>query len=370
MAWIANLAKSRPGAGCRLVAARRSGEDAGVRGDGEAMDASSCWVIAEDLAGTVNQALGLAEALALPFERKRIAIRAPWRWLPGRLWSRPLARLARGSDPIAPRWPDLVLSCGRKAAPIAAAVRAASGGRSFAVHILDPRLALARFDLVVAPRHDGLGGANVIATRGALNRVTAARLAEAAARFAPQLADLPRPLVAVLVGGVNKAYRFSGADAARLGEALAGLCRDQGAGLAVTFSRRTGVEAKTVLGAALASLPATVWDGGGDNPYFGYLGLADAVVVTGDSVSMASEACTAGKAVYLFEPAGGSAKFRHFHRDLMEGGYVRPFPGPFDPSWTPPRLSESARVAAEIGRRLAERRPARAGATTSRGQAR
>ena len=33
-----------------------------------------------------------------------------------------------------------------------------------------------------------------------------------------------------------------------------------------------------------------VWDGQGDNPYFGMLALADLIVVTQDSVSMISEA--------------------------------------------------------------------------------
>ena len=59
-----------------------------------------------------------------------------------------------------------------------------NGGR-----YVDARVRPDRFDLVVAPRHDGLGGANVISTRGALNRVTPARLAAAAPQFAAAVAS-------------------------------------------------------------------------------------------------------------------------------------------------------------------------------------
>ena len=43
-----------------------------------------------------------------------------------------------------------------------------SGGKTFTVQILDPRIDPTLFDAVVAPRHDGLEGPNVIRTLGAL----------------------------------------------------------------------------------------------------------------------------------------------------------------------------------------------------------
>ena len=70
---------------------------------------------------------------------------------------------------------------------------------------MDPR----RFDLIVVNRHDELTGPNVVVTRTALHRVTPARLAAAAARLGTRgLPHLPRPLVAVLVGGTNGRYRL------------------------------------------------------------------------------------------------------------------------------------------------------------------
>ena len=77
----------------------------------------------------------------------------------------------------------------------------------------------------------------------------------------------------------------------------------------------------------LAGLPASIWDGTGDNPYFAYLALADAVLVTADSVSMISEAAATGKPVHVLDLDGGSAKFSRFHQLMQHAGITRPFAG-------------------------------------------
>ena len=110
------------------------------------------------------------------------------------------------------------------------------------------------------------------------------------------------------------------------------------------------------LRARLAGTAANIWDGTGANPYFGYLALADAIVVTGDSVSMVSEAASTGKPVYVFDLPGGSAKFRAFHDGLRSDGITRPFAGKLE-RWTYRSLDDTAVVAAEVRRRL-ELRPA------------
>src|SRR5207249_3481809 len=123
-------------------------------------------------------------------------------------WLLPSLALSAKGDRLLPPWPRLLIATGRVSVAPALAVKRASGGRTFVVQIQNPGVDLAAFDLVVPPGHDELAGANVIATRGALHRVTAERLALAAQEFAPAVAHLPRPLVAVLVGGANRSYRF------------------------------------------------------------------------------------------------------------------------------------------------------------------
>ena len=48
------------------------------------------------------------------------------------------------------------------------------------------------------------------------------------------------------------------------------------------------------------------WGGGGDNPYRGLLALADAFVVTGESMSMLGEAAAMGRPLYIFDVGDGS----------------------------------------------------------------
>lgn len=313
-----------------------------------------CWVVTEGADGMENQCIALARALGCKPSVKRIRMRRPWRWLPPRHNPAGLGQLDPAADQLAPPWPALLIACGRQSVVPSIAVRQVSRGRCFTVQLQDPKTALDRFDLVVAPRHDRLAGPNVIETIGGLNAVSEASLAEAAERFGPRYAALPRPRVAVLIGGHNRVYRLTEAIARNLGARLAELARREGAGLMVTLSRRTPGRVRGLLAEALAGLPAEIWDGEGENPYFGMLALADAVVVTADSVNMVSEAATTGKPVHVVELAGGSIKFRRFHRALREAGITRPFEGRLE-SWRYAPLDDTARVAAEVARRLGAR---------------
>jgi uncharacterized protein len=311
----------------------------------------TCWIITPGAAGFESQARGLAEALGLAPEFKRVRVKAPWTWLPGRFWLRPLQALAAGSDALTPPWPDLVISCGRIAAPLALAIKRASGGATHAAHIQDPLLPPGAFDIVIAPRHDGLAGANVLTTVGAIHPVTAAKLDAAAERWRAAFAALPRPLIGVLIGGSNGRYTLDERITSELANRLAGLARQRGAGLAVTPSRRTGAENERVLRDRLAGLPAFVWDGQGDNPYLGILALADTIVVTEDSVSMTSEALATGKPVYVVRLSGHSRRQRRFHDELIAAGYTRPFEGELA-SWSYAPPDDTARAAAECRRRF------------------
>jgi uncharacterized protein len=321
---------------------------------GEAgMAAPSVWAVHDGKIGMANQVIGLAEALGFPFVEKRLAVRAPWRHLTPHLWLQPLAALGASGDRLRPPWPDVLIACGRLATAPALAVKRASGGRVFWVQVQDPRFARREVDLMVAPAHDPAPGDNVLRTLGAIHRVSEAQLAEGARRFATQFARLPRPLVAVLLGGDNRVYRLTAARLAALADQLAALAR-AGYGIAVTPSRRTGAEKETLLRERLAGSSAYIWDGTGDNPYFGLLGLADAVLVTGDSVSMVSEAAASGKPVHVIELEGGSEKFERFHQAMRAAGITRPFSGVIE-SWRYAPLDDTARAAAEIRRRLALR---------------
>ena len=324
----------------------------------------SCWALSEGHAGMEIQTVALAQALGLEPVVKRVKIRKPWRWIPPRFLPLPLSGPGPGGNALAPPWPDVIITCGRQVVAPAAAIRRRSGGLSkgqtFAIHIQDPKVPFGWFDVIVAPEHDQVSGPNVITGRGGINGITPERLAQAAKDFAPLYAHLPRPLIGVIVGGSNRVYRMDGPVVEHLAKQLAELAAANGAGLAVTPSRRTGAENEAILRRALAETPAEIWDGKSDNPYFGILALADAFIVTCDSVNMVSEAATTGKPVHVVELEGGSAKFRRFHESLRKDGITRAFEGKLE-SWDYPALQETQRIAEEIRARMPEGLRARLG---------
>ncbi len=316
------------------------------------------WAVTEGHIGTENQARGVAEALIGDgpgaIVVKRIALRAPWRWLPPALWPAPLSAVASDSDPLAPPWPDVLISCGRRAAAPNLAVRKRSGGATLSVHIQRPYMPSDRFDLVVVPRHDNLHGANVHITRAAVHRITPERLIRGR-RDAGLRTDPARHAVTVLIGGSNNRHRFTEAVAARLGDRLAALCRRRPIDLRLTPSRRTHPAIVRILAGKLAGTGAEIWDGSGDNPYFAWLAIADSVVVTWDSVSMTSEALATGKPVYVLPLEGRSRRIDRFQAGLQEDGYTRVFDGELD-RWTYEPPDDTAAAAAAIRARLRERR--------------
>ena len=117
-------------------------------------------------------------------------------------------------------WPDVVISSGRGSVAATLAIRRAANPRTFNIHIQSPYVHPSSFDVVVIPQHDSLRGSNVLVTKTALHRVTEVRLVEAAKKFSGRLSHLPRPLIAVLVGGSNKAEQCSPTVIKRLGELL------------------------------------------------------------------------------------------------------------------------------------------------------
>jgi len=308
-------------------------------------EAATALILSEPLVGLQAQAIGLAEAARLPHELRALTPRAPWKWVAAKLWPKPLAAVA---ESLRAPLPGLIIACGGMGGAVAAALRRDS---RIVVQVQHPRLDPRRFDLIVVNRHDELTGPNVVVTRTALHRATPDRLAAAATAWRDRLAHLPRPLVAVLIGGSNGRYRLDASVAAQLAGSLAGMLQRDRIGLAVTPSRRTDPAAVKVLRKSLEPLGAYIWDGVGENPYFGMLGLADAIVVTQDSVSMISEAAATTAPVLIAPLPGRSRRQALFLDDMRAEDRVRWFEGRFT-TWKVAPLDDTPVAAAELRRRL------------------
>jgi len=313
------------------------------------MESATIWVLADDRPGNVSQALGVAEALDLPFTVKTIRYNALGK-LHNALRSASrfgLEHWSRKAIEAKPP-PTLVIAAGRRTAPLARWLKRRYGSRL--VQLMDPGWpGRERFDLIAAPLHDDLPAAsNVIRTLGACHRATPALLAAEAERWRGRLPDLPRPWTLVSVGGSMASHRFTSADARAL---IAG-CRDLPGSLLVVTSRRTGAEAEAALTEFLPEKGRLFcWQDRAESPYLALLALADQVVVTGDSMSMCCEARANGGPVFIFAPAHlTEPKHALLHKDLIEQGYARTLGGD-RALWRHPPLNASGAVADEIRRR-------------------
>ena len=245
----------------------------------------------------------LVEALGWRCEVRRLEMLEPWNVRKPRY--RPsLAHvdLAR-SDPLEPPWPDLILTVGRRPSMAALWVREQSRGRTRIVLLGKPSGRLDDFDLVILSGEVQMPARpNVLKLQLPLMRVPAAAVDAARERWRPKLADLPRPLIAVLVGGPTNPFVYKASVVTRLVELERSIVEELGGTAYLTTSRRTppaivaALEARLVSGAWLFQ-----WDpGSSENPYLGLLGLADGFVVTADSLSMMVEVAGLRRPLAIF----------------------------------------------------------------------
>jgi uncharacterized protein len=312
------------------------------------------WAVSDGRVGIEAQVVGLAEAVARQRPADIVVKRIGWKWGLGRLPWRliPAPRLTLKADsPIAPPWPDIWIGAGRASLPLSSRVRRWSRGKTFVVQTQRPRGALASYDLIIPPTHDGLTGPDVLPILGAPNRMNAAGFSRDLARFRTRIDPLPHPRVALIVGGKSNTHDLPPKRARAMAAEVAQAVRAIGGSLLVSFTRRTSDAARQALTEGLAGVPGWIWDDQGDNPYFAFLAAADIILVTEDSTNLATDAATTGKPVHVLAMTGGGRKFDRFHEDLNRRGIARRFTGELS-QWTYPPLDETNRAAREVLRRF------------------
>lgn len=314
-------------------------------------DSKQICAISDGRAGNARQAKALAAALAGASAHRTftLAPRLPWHLIAPRRW--PGATRAFGPDfaALLAAPPPIVIGCGRQAA-LATRLLRERGAR--AVQVLDPRIDPGHWDLVIAPEHDDLRGPNVIPMLGSLHPVDADWLAQARGDFAA-FAALPRPRIAVLLGGPSAHARFDRMSFEVMAAKLEAVLARQGGSVLLTTSRRTPNELIDALAHRYDDTPGVVWRGerDGANPYPGLLAWADRIVCSPDSVNMISEACATDAPVFVFDPARVRGRPRRFLDALLARGRIRAMDARLAPFDAEP-LRETARVAARVRERL------------------
>jgi mitochondrial fission protein ELM1 len=260
------------------------------------------WILTHRRRGDLEQMRSLASALnartsekKIVFHSARLAVSLPF-------LSRRLIDHGK-SAALVPPWPDLVLVAEGALGPIALEIGRKSGKSTKVVCVGRPRGRMREFDLIIStPQYRLAPAANVLELTLPLHGLDPVQMERAAAVLRPELSPLPRPWIALMVGGTSAPDALDSAaarDLARQALAYAKAC--QGSLLVVT-SPRTGRAAERALAETLNG-PArcSFWsEAPSPNPYPGYLQLADRFIVTSDSISMITEAILTKKPVAVY----------------------------------------------------------------------
>lgn len=228
------------------------------------------------------------------------------------------------------RYADVIVSCGSALSGVNAALKSENYGRSVAV--LDPGpIFRKRFDVVVIPAHDLKGMKptdNMALTDLAPNLIEPSVLADIPVTPKPEGSG---PCIGLLIGGDNKYFEI-GPDVARaVAVGVKSACGRTGGRFYVTTSRRTSPEAeailKEMLGADTRSAGFVI---GREDPdertVEKILAASDVIVVSGESISMVSEAVSSGKPVFVFMPTKKTheeTKYEKFVKRLALKGYLK-----------------------------------------------
>ncbi len=316
------------------------------------------WILADDRPGTVSQSIGLAEELGFDYKIIKLDY-SFFSALPNCfLQSSPLRISAelRKEFKNLDHLPSLVISAGRRSAPIALYLKKISKNQTKIVQIMRPNLSLEKFDFVILPQHDEVDEtrfSNVISSIGSLTKTDENLIAREQEKFSSWFDKINKTKIAVLLGGSSDKTKFTKNSAEKLAEISSKLANKMNATLLVLNSRRTSTELTEAMKSNLkCDFKFFDWNAvKNENPYLAILGFADFFIITGDSVSMISECCSSGKPVFIFdEKEISSEKHRKFHQNLFAENYAKKLPKTADflENFSPKKLQETKRIAALI----------------------
>lgn len=284
------------------------------------------WVLVDDRVGHANQALALAGKLSSNYQIKNLEYNF-FVELPNFLLSFYPFYVRKSSlqQVILEGLPDIIISAGRRTAPLAVYLKKLSKGKTKIVQIMRPNLNPKQFDLIVLPQHDSYSYTlpNIVRIIGALNDVQAVIPNSRAVMklYYPNIKNF----IAVIIGGASKRYDFNSANATSLIDSLKTVSENHSLPLFITFSRRTPKHVKEKFRKTFIE-PNVIYDPEENlpNPYPAIIEEAEYIVLTADSISMCSEAANTGKPIYIFCPKNFNLKkHKFFVQQLVDLGIAK-----------------------------------------------
>src|SRR5689334_6088397 len=106
------------------------------------------WLISSGAAGMDVQTRGVAQALGLDYEMKRVEPKGLWRFAAPWGPVSPSERFGEPGAQFAPPWPDIAISLGRGGVPYMRALRRRAGNATFTVVMQDPKTGTGSADMI------------------------------------------------------------------------------------------------------------------------------------------------------------------------------------------------------------------------------
>ena len=290
----------------------------------------SCWILSDGTIGMEVQAVALAESLNLNYNIKYINPHWINRVFPNLAQFPGIPPSSGPQSEFIKPFPNILITCGRRHAGASIALKRISNGSIYTIHIQDPRINLKLFDLLIVPDHDPSRGNNVITSRGSLNRITPSLIRNEAQLISKQTKTLVGRKVAVNIGGNTKGFKVNNKLASSIALQLKIFADDHNCSLMITTATRTSESLKSTLASLTVNPNITLWTSGKPNPYLGFLGTADIIIVTSDSINMISEACSTGKPVYVLSLGKTTPRREKFLSSMIKEGKIRFFNGKFE----------------------------------------
>ncbi len=237
---------------------------------------------------------------------------------------------------------DFIVSCGSSIAGINNFISHDHNAKS--IVILKPGiLNYNRFDLVVLPQHDAPKQGDYMAplaiTNAAPNLISPEYLEKQSNLLLDRFSHLKnnfKTKIGVFIGGTSNNVFLSEDQIRILAHQLKEIARELKASILITTSRRTPANIEKVLLKNFKKDPSCplliiASKNNVSEAVGGILGLSDTVVVSGDSISMISEAAASGKNVIVFYPQTKAKVLKVYnkHKKIIERlnsqGYIRSF---------------------------------------------
>jgi mitochondrial fission protein ELM1 len=300
------------------------------------------WALIDDKPGHRNQVIGVAEALGQPYSVKKLTFNDSSS-KPNFLKGANLKTIdVKQSDNLSAPWPDIIISAGRRSVPVVKYIKKqakAAGKKTIACQLMWPGISNRGLDIIAVPAHDNLpkilrNSKKVFTTHGAPNLVGDALLKQEYKIWSQTLGPLPAPRIIVLLGGNSKRIELTTEDAGSLSRSLVKLMNRLNGSVYISSSRRTPQEiADFVYYETKRKIGLNIFHHNFNeqknkaNPYYALLEIADMIIITGDSISMCSEACSTGKPVFIYKPEIFNSKK---HQKFMEDLFTKNFAYNFD----------------------------------------